>query len=84
MNVACRHGETLGRIHSQIGHPEGGALHHDQTPVSILQVNVRDHPLMTSNPSAHHCGRVKEFLEDSLSTLGLDYVDLVRHHDMHG
>jgi len=32
---------------------------------------------------AHHCGRVREFFEDSLKALGLDYVDLVSRHGTH-
>ena len=29
------------------------------------------------SPRFHHCDRVKEFFEDSLEALGLDYIDLV-------
>ena len=32
---------------------------------------------MVPFPRAHHCGRVKEYFEDSLKSLGVDYVDLV-------
>ena len=35
----------------------------------------RELTVLRSRP--HHCGRVKEFFEDSLKSLGVDYVDLV-------
>ena len=82
LNFLYRHRETFGRTDPPVRDPEGGVVHHNQTPVSTCPqvVITYEHALVCR---LHHCDRVEEFFEDSLKALGLDYVDLVSSPSPH-
>ena len=46
-------------------------------PYAFVAESASPCELIVLFPRSHHCGRVKEYFEDSLKSLGVDYVDLV-------